>query len=64
VRWLIGKGKVEKSLKILKHIASVNGNNVSDEVYASFEVRTGNLKFPFYLEKRLQITSFLPENGK
>ena len=39
VRWLIGKGKVERATDILRVIAKRNGRQVEDEVYRGFEVR-------------------------
>jgi hypothetical protein len=38
VRWLVGKGEIERSIVILKDIAKTNGKNVCDDVYLSFEV--------------------------
>jgi hypothetical protein len=38
VRWLAGKGEIERSIVILKDIAKTNGKDVSNEVYLSFEV--------------------------
>ena len=45
VRWLNGRGQVDKSVKILKAIAKTNGKTVGDEVYESFKVKmTPNLE--------------------
>ena len=38
VRWLISKGDFDRSEKILRRIAKVNGKEVSEDVYKSFRV--------------------------
>ncbi len=38
VRWLVGKGEVEKSVKILRKIARINRKEVKEEVYDNFKV--------------------------
>ena len=37
-RWLIGKGKIEKTVAILKKAAQVNGKSLSPEVINEFRV--------------------------
>lgn len=39
VRWLAVKGKTDESVKILEHVAKVNGNQLNTNVVLSFEVR-------------------------
>ena len=38
VRWLNGRGQVDKSVKILKAIAKTNGKTVEEDIYDSFKV--------------------------
>ena len=37
-RWLMGKGKVDKTVAILKKAAQVNGKNLTPEVIKEFRV--------------------------
>ena len=40
-RWLVGKGKIDRAIKILKVIAKRNSRQVEDNVWRSFEVGIG-----------------------
>lgn len=40
-RWLLLRGKTEKTIEILKRCAEVNGKTVDPAVYEEFKVKTG-----------------------
>ena len=44
VRWLVGKGKIDRAVNILKVIAKRNGRQVEDDVWNSFEVGIGHFR--------------------
>ena len=37
-RWLVGKGKIDRAINILKVIAKRNSRRVEDSIWRSFEV--------------------------
>ena len=43
-RWLVGKGKIDRAINILKVIAKRNSCQVEDNVWRSFEVGIGHFR--------------------
>jgi len=54
-RWLMSRGRVKESVKIMKFIAKVNGKQIDDELFEQFEKYSSDKKAQ---EKRLKPASY------